>query len=91
MMELCFRGISELHRDHGHVVDSDKVARETLIVAELCRRLHTDDYAELAGYDRYDEMNELQRRKWAQHTAYLANQDAEYLGKMFRKVRRWWQ
>src|ERR1041385_7921722 len=48
MMEIAFREIARLHSEHPHLVSSQKTARQTLIVSELCRRLHDDDYHELA-------------------------------------------
>jgi hypothetical protein len=91
MMEIAFREISRLHRENGITSDSRKVARRTLVVSELCRRLHDDDYAELAGHARYDRMSDRQQRAWAKHTNYLAQQDADYLGKVLRNIRNWWQ
>lgn len=91
IMEVCFREMSRLHTERGIVVDSPRVARQTLIVAELCRRLHNDDYADLAGYERYDQMTQKQKQRWAKHTEYLANQDVVYLGRMLRHIQRWWQ
>ena len=91
MMNIAFREISRLHREHGQVVDSPRVARHTLIVAELCRRLGEGSYYDLAGYARFDQMTDRERAAWAKHVNYLAQQDAEYLGRMFRFVRHWWQ
>lgn len=90
MMRIAFSEISRMHAERGHLVSSEKTAKQTKIVAELCRRLGEDDYETLAGYARYDEMNERQRQRWAIHTGYLGKQDSEYLGRMFKHVRGWW-
>lgn len=91
MMQIAFREMSRLHRENGITVDAHKVARKTLVASELCRRLQDDDYETLAGHAHYDSMNERQRQRWAKHTTYLGQQDAEYLGKVLRDVRCWWQ
>ena len=91
MMEIAFKGISDLHRTNGIVMDSEKIARQTLIVSELCRRLQSDDYAEIAGWHRIDEMNPVQQKNWARHSEYLANQDVAYLAKTLLHLRKWWQ
>src|SRR5687768_6481471 len=44
LMEIAFREMSRLHTENGITMDAHKVARKTLIVSELCRRLHDDDY-----------------------------------------------
>jgi hypothetical protein len=90
LMRIGFREMSRLHREHGHRTDSARIARKTLIVSELCRRLADDDYEMLAGHAHYERMNERQRRRWAEHATYLAKQDAEYLGRVLRDVRSWW-
>lgn len=90
MMQIAFREISRMHKEHGHTVDAEKIARQTLIASELCRRLEEDDYETLAGYARYEQMSERQKRAWAKHASYLGKQDAEYLGKMLRHIRKWW-
>jgi hypothetical protein len=87
LMQIGFREMSRLHKEHGHVTDSHRIARRTLIVSELCRRLEEDNYETLAGYARYEQMNEKQRQQWATHTTYLAQQDADYLGRMLKNVR----
>lgn len=86
IMEIAFREISRLHTHHGHLVSSDKTAKQTKVVAELCRRLQRDDYFDLAR----SEVKGRRGRHWAEHVDYLGKQDAEYLGKMFKFVRYWW-
>lgn len=87
IMEIAFREISRLHNEHPHLVSSAKTAKQTKIVAELCRRLQADDYFDLAR-------SELRKSgdggRWAKHVDYLGRQDSEYLGKMFKYVRHWW-
>jgi hypothetical protein len=86
LMEIAFKEISRLHSENGHLVSSDKTAKQTLIVSELCRRLHDDDYHDLAkgaiGTSR-------KFARWG-HIDYLGRQDSEYLGRMFKFVRHWW-
>lgn len=86
IMEIAFRYMSKMQAKHGHLVSSDKTSRQTLIVAELCRRLHDDGYFELAR----NELNSRGGQRWAKHVDYLGKQDSEYLGKMFRFVQHWW-
>lgn len=86
MMEIAFREISRLHAEHPHLVSSAKTAKQTKVVAELCRRLQRDDYFDLAR----NELNGRGGERWAKHVDYLGRQDSEYLGKMFKHVRHWW-
>lgn len=86
MMEIAFREISRLHRHHGHLVSSEKTAKQTSVVAEICRRMHDDVYFDNAR----NTFNGGQGRRWAEHVTYLGKQDSEYLGRMFRFVRHWW-
>lgn len=92
LMREATKRMSEHHRDHGHCINADRTAKQLFIVSALCGRLggDTGTYEELAGYARYDTMNETQRRHWANHSDYLATQDIEYLRKMFRHIQRWW-
>lgn len=87
LMDIAFRHISRMQADHGHLVSSDKTSKQTLIVAELCRRLEQDDYETLAGYDAESGNH---KRGWVEHSNYLAKQDIEYLGRTLRHVRHWW-
>lgn len=86
LMEIAFRHMSKMQAEHGHLVSSDKTSKQTLIVAELCRRLEQDDYFDLAK----NELNGRGGLRWAKHVSYLGTQDSIYLGKMFRFVRHWW-
>jgi hypothetical protein len=85
MMEIAFREISRLHAEHPHLVSSEKTSRQTLVVAELCRRLQRG-YFDLAR----NELNGRGGQRWAKHVDYLGKQDSVYLGRMFRFVRHWW-
>jgi hypothetical protein len=87
LMEIAFRHISRMQAKHGHLVSSDRTAKQTLIIAELCRRLEADDYETLAGYDAEGRRH---KRGWVEHSNYLAKQDIEYFGRIFRYVRHWW-
>jgi hypothetical protein len=86
MMEIAFKEISRAHTEHGNLVSSDRTAKQTRVVAELCRRLREEDQYDLAR----NEFNHGEGRRWAEHVGYLAKQDADYLGRMFRFVQHWW-
>lgn len=90
LMEIAFRRMMILHRDHGCLLKATRTAKQLLIVSELCKRIQEDNYADLAGHANYDSMSEFQRTKWARHTNYLQKQDVEYLGKMMRYLPSWW-
>lgn len=86
MMQIAFRAISRLHTEHGHLVSSEKTAKQTKIVAELCRRMCDDVYFNNAR----NAFNGGKGQRWAKHVDYLGKQDSEYFGRMFRFVRHWW-
>lgn len=69
-------------RDHKHL----------LIVEELCKRLRADNYFHNAGYDpeTWKIRSDFERRKIVEHSSKMAQQDAIYLGKMFKFVQHWW-
>lgn len=90
LMEVAFREISRLHTENGHLVSSKRTAKETFIVANLCKRLSADDYDQLAKNKPTNALNEHEARAWIKHVEYLAAQDIALLGKMFRKVQHWW-
>jgi len=87
LMRIAFAEISRAHRESGHVADSPIVAKQTAVVAELCRRLEADDYYDLAR----NEIHGREGQAWAIHVGYLGKQDAEYLGRMLRHIQCWWQ
>jgi hypothetical protein len=53
LLEIKFTNMMKYHRDHGHTMDADKIALELGECAEICHRLHKDDYieAEILAHD----------------------------------------
>lgn len=80
--------MSRHHREDGVTADREKTARQLLVVSELCKRLREDNYFVMAGY-RYGLDDAKARRVFA-HSDYLAKQDIEYLGRVLRHLRSWW-
>jgi len=75
VMELKLRRMSRHFDEHAIVVDSDKIARECLVAAELCRRLLEDEYG------LKDVLNGNYRKRY----------DLYYLSRlMSRKMFCWW-
>lgn len=72
-------------QEHGTHVNSDRYAKQLLIVQNLCRRLREDKYFENA-----EEGNVINKNLSAQYWKRMAEQDAEYLGKMFKFLQHWW-
>jgi hypothetical protein len=58
LMRVATKTMAIHHRNHGHCVGSDRTAHQLRVVSELCKRLRDDDYAELAGHSRYEQMSE---------------------------------
>ena len=44
LMETWLREASRMHNSKGHFTSSNKVARQMLIAATLCKRIREDDY-----------------------------------------------
>lgn len=84
LMQAATKQMAIDHRDHGHLVNSERTAHQLFIVSELCRRLAADDYFDLA------EREGRKDADWSKRVGYLGKQDAEYLGRMFRHVQTWW-
>lgn len=70
----------------------ERDARQLLIVESLCKRLRDDDYFRRAGYNRktWKTVPDFERTRIAQHSGYMAQQDAVYLGKILKNVQHWW-
>jgi len=76
IMEYKLRRMSKLHKNHGHLLHSDRYAKQMLICAVLLKRLREDDYC----------MNGK-----ISHWTYRAKYDQEYLFKIMGKYfRHWW-
>ena len=92
LMEVAAREMRDLHRDHGVTSYRERTARQLTVVAELCRRLHEDNYFENAGYDpkTWGRHSDHKRSRIAKHSSEMAKWDAIYLGRMFRLVQHWW-
>lgn len=81
------------HRDYGACVDHHRTAKQIRTAKILCQRIRNGNYATLAGYDRYQfwRLSKRKRRHIIEHESYLAKQDLEYLGQVFKKhLRSWW-
>ena len=80
MMELKLRRMGQHFTDHGHLVASERVARECRVASALCRRLRNDDY--LHGEITRASVIGAEQRKQA---------DLEYLTRLIRrKLLCWW-
>ncbi len=86
VMEYKLRRMSKAF-ENGHHLHRARDARQTLICAELLKRLVTADY-----YDNADRVfHGKQEHDWAKHISMQEKQDQEYLALMFRKyLRHWW-
>lgn len=78
LMAIAFREMSKHHTEHPIIMDSKRVARQTMVASELCRRIESDDYGALTKPRDYE------------HAEYLVKQDIEYLGKTLKYIRHWW-
>jgi hypothetical protein len=93
LIETATRLMRDHHRYNGVTVDAPKVARQLTVVSELCRRLREDNYLQNAGYgdgEAWSRMTEFRRKQVAKHACKMQQQDADYLGKMFKSVNTWW-
>jgi hypothetical protein len=92
LLQLATRQMSDHHKRSGRVVGSDKIARQLLIVSELCRRLERDQYFENAGYKRKDWKAKSPHRRSGiiEHAEYLQKQDLNYLGRTLQHLPKWW-
>jgi hypothetical protein len=92
LLQLATRQMSDHHKRSGRVVGSDKIARQLLIVSELCRRLETDEYFENAGYKRKDWKTKSPRTRSGviEQAEYMQQQDLAYLGQMLQHMLTWW-
>lgn len=73
---------------YGISSDKHKIVKQLKITKNLLKRITDDNYLELAKYNQKDSFKK--KRFIMEQIEYLENQDAEYLGKMFKKVRNWW-
>ena len=94
--------MAELHRLHGHLMNSGKTARQCAVAGQLCRRMLRDSYIMTYEVDDEDWAPELgpwqhrrsgvsfsKKRKF--YDEYMAAQDLELLTKMMRRhMRKWW-
>ncbi len=46
LLELKFLNMAKYHRDHGITASRDEISMELFECAELCHRIHKDEYAE---------------------------------------------
>lgn len=88
LMADATQEMSRHHREDGVAADRDKMARQLLVVTELCKRLREGNYFMMAGYRR--GLTSAQASRVFAHSDYMAKQDVEYLGKMLRHMRSWW-
>jgi len=80
-------------QENGCHTGSERYAKQLLVVQNLCRRLREDNYFENAGYNdkTWKQMPEFRTRQIARHSTYMSQQDALYLGKMFKFLQCWWE
>lgn len=93
LVHVATKEMARLYKEHGHVVDSEKIARQLTVVSELCKRIEADDHFTNAGYNpkTWRDLPDCERQRIVKHTEYMAKQDAAYLGKMMARVQCWWQ
>jgi hypothetical protein len=83
IMEFKLRRMSELFRKYGTSVHSDKYARQTLICAELLKRLADDNYW---------EMRKFGRKLSSEQQQAIENADSELCFKIMGKhFLSWWE
>jgi hypothetical protein len=86
IMEFKLRRMSMCFKYHGHHVGNERHARQTLICAELLKRMRINDY-----YKQADRIFPDRGRRWADHIHVLERHDQEYLALMIKKyLRHWW-
>lgn len=86
IMEYKLRRLSNVLKD-GHLVSGDRNARNTLIAAELCKRLNDDEVYYLNADKRWPKRG----KHWAMHITYTQKQDQQMLGKIIGKyITHWW-
>lgn len=84
MVELLEISAREMRKvqEGGRHTGSERCAKQLMIIETLCRRLREENYYEMHG-DRHDSI-------WADRVAYSVKNDAEYLARMMRYIRCWW-
>lgn len=82
IMEIALKIMAESNQRHIPYVGADKDLRHMKVAAELCHRLRTEPYPEMHG--------EVHDKQWAQRWSFSEKNDAEYLGKMLRGIKGWW-
>jgi len=66
-----------------------KITRQLKSLAFLCERLYNDGYFDAAGYR--PGMSSAKIKRVFAHGDYMAKQDIEYIGKILKDVRTWWE
>lgn len=103
-METASRDMHECHKNHGHLMRSDKTAKELLIFSNLCKRIREDEYSVgrlefdlgcKSVLPRFDNKpNTLPSRKsksFHKLCEKMKQNDLELLSKMIRtKLLTWW-
>jgi hypothetical protein len=85
VMEYKLRRMSKVLGE-GHHLHRERDAKQTLICAELLRRLQAEDY-----YENADRRFPIRSKHWAAHISMQEKQDQDYLAMMIRKyLRNWW-
>lgn len=83
LMETKLRQMSENFKNHGHTMGCDKHARQTLVCAEILKKLRDDEYMEKA--------QKIYGKNWPKYFEVAKKEDLEYLGKMIGKhFLNWW-
>lgn len=87
LMEVAAREMARCQQ-HGHLVGAPKKARQLTVLAELCRRLQEDNYADMHGYR--EGLTDFELREVFKRSDASAMNDCLYIGRLFRFVRHWW-
>jgi len=82
LLEVGTRRMAHAFAESNFTVDAMKRSRELLIVAELCKRIHADDYWRMKPFNKRKDDYKFQ--------GLIAKRDVEYLARMMQKLRLWW-
>lgn len=96
-LEVIIAMLEQMEIQHAkYAIQSNRqrrIVKQIRLAKALCKRAYADDYPKLAGYDsdNYKSFSNYKRRNLWKHEDYLAQQDMEYLGRIFKKhLRSWW-
>jgi hypothetical protein len=85
VMEAKMRWMSVCLRDHGHLLHSDRYARQLAVCAALAKRIREDNY-----HENLIDVDITSYKYWSRAERNRKN-DLAYLGKMIGKyLSHWW-